>query len=180
MSTHVAFLRGINVGGHTVTNARLAELFEQLGMTDVTTFQASGNVLFAPDDDGGDERTLEERIGAHLADGLGYAVATFVRSADHLRATAEADPFPDAPTGGKVHVGFLRAPLSADEQRQVAAFALDTDRVAFDGRETWWHLGTGRMMDSGLGDPALARLLGDRWTVRTHATIQRIARKLDA
>ena len=48
----------------------------------------------------------------------------------------------------------------------------------FDDVEMWWLLATGRSTESGIGDPALARLLGDRWTVRTHATVQRIARRL--
>ena len=42
----VAFLRAINVGGHTVTMAHLRGLFEDLGFTNVETFIASGNVIF--------------------------------------------------------------------------------------------------------------------------------------
>lgn len=173
----MAFLRGINVGGHTVTNDRLAVLFESLGLEDVTTFLASGNVLFGADT-GDDEEALADRVAAHLEGGLGWPVPTFIRSADHLAAIASTDPFPDVAPGGKMHVAFLHGPLATAEQAEIRAFALDTDQVVFDGREMYWHLGTGRMMESGLGDPALARLLGDRWTVRTANTVQRIARKL--
>jgi uncharacterized protein (DUF1697 family) len=176
--THVAFLRGINVGGHSVTNDRLAEVVDEVGMQEVTTFLASGNVLFTADDEAADEDSLGERLSAHLGERLGWAVPTFVRTAAHVTAVAEADPFPDAAEGGKVHVAFLDAPLDDDEQAAVRSHALDTDTIAFDGREMYWHLATGRMMESGVGDPALARLLGDRWTLRTATTVQRIARKL--
>lgn len=44
---YVALLRGINVGGNNkVEMARLKQLFEKLGFTDVRTFIALGNVLF--------------------------------------------------------------------------------------------------------------------------------------
>ena len=42
----VAFLRAINVGGHNVKMDRLRELFEALGLSNVETFIASGNVIF--------------------------------------------------------------------------------------------------------------------------------------
>ena len=176
MPTHVAFLRGINVGGHTVTNDRLAELVSELGYGEVGTFLASGNVLFSADVD--DDRSLEERIATHLASELGWPVPTFVRSAEEVRAISEGTPFRPNPEGGKVHVAFLHGPLDPDEQDAVRGFALDTDTIAFDDREMYWHLATGRMMESGLGDPKLARLLGDRWTVRTKSTVDRIAAKL--
>lgn len=177
MTSHVAFLRGINVGGHTVTNARLAELVGELDdVGDVDTFQASGNVLLTAGED--DPVALERRIAEHLEDALGWAVPTFVRTAEHVVAISGGTPFRPNPEGGKVHVAFLREPLDADEQATVRGLALDTDTVVFDDREMYWHLGTGRMMESGLGDPALARVLGDRWTVRTKATVDRIAARL--
>lgn len=46
MSRTFAFLRAINVGGHTVPMTRLKELFEDLGLQGVKTFMASGNVVF--------------------------------------------------------------------------------------------------------------------------------------
>ena len=177
MTTHVAFLRGINVGGHTVTNDRLAEVVGELvGVGDVATFQASGHVLLTADED--DPAGLERRIADQLEGALGWAVPTFVRSADHVVAISEGTPFRPNPEGGKVHVAFLREPLDIDEQARVRGLALDTATVVFDDREMYWHLGTGRMMESGLGDPTLARVLGDRWTVRTKATVDRIAARL--
>jgi uncharacterized protein (DUF1697 family) len=45
---YVALLRGINVGGKTLVKmASLKECIESLGLDDVSTYIASGNVLFA-------------------------------------------------------------------------------------------------------------------------------------
>jgi uncharacterized protein (DUF1697 family) len=50
MATHVALLRGINVGGRNkVPMADLREVVTSLGHTSVTTYIQSGNVLFTAD-----------------------------------------------------------------------------------------------------------------------------------
>src|SRR4051812_37218051 len=47
-STHVALLRGINVGGkHSLPMVDLARMFEDAGCTRVRTYIQSGNVVFA-------------------------------------------------------------------------------------------------------------------------------------
>ena len=46
MTRLIAFLRAINVGGHTVKMDHLRQLFESLGFSGVETFIASGNVVF--------------------------------------------------------------------------------------------------------------------------------------
>ena len=74
---HVAFLGGINVGGHRVTMERLRDEVTRLGFPDVSTFIASGNVMFSapprPDHD--------EHLAQGLEAALGWPVPTFVRTA---------------------------------------------------------------------------------------------------
>jgi uncharacterized protein (DUF1697 family) len=67
---YVAFLRGINVGGKTLIKmADLKTCIEALGLDDVSTFIASGNVLFKTGRrdgarlEGEIERAIEERFG---------------------------------------------------------------------------------------------------------------------
>ena len=73
---YVALLRGINVGGKTLIKmADLRACVEQLGFDDVSTYIASGNVLFATD---GDANRLAEPHHQHLfglCDGEDGAVA---------------------------------------------------------------------------------------------------------
>ncbi len=65
---YVALLRGINVGGKTLIKmADLRACVEQLGFDDVSTYIASGNVLFATDGDANRladtiEHAIEERF----------------------------------------------------------------------------------------------------------------------
>lgn len=46
MPKYIAFLRTINVGGHTVKMDNFRRLFAALGFAYVETFIASGNVIF--------------------------------------------------------------------------------------------------------------------------------------
>jgi hypothetical protein len=77
MPRHIAFLRAINVGGHTVKMDQLRTLFEELGLKDVETFIASGNVIFRSP---AKSASLESKIERHLHRALGYEVDTFIRT----------------------------------------------------------------------------------------------------
>jgi uncharacterized protein (DUF1697 family) len=47
LTTYVALLRGINVGGHAVVSMKeLKACFEELGFQDVSTYINSGNIIF--------------------------------------------------------------------------------------------------------------------------------------
>ena len=63
MRRYVAFLRAINVGGHTVKMDRLRALFAELGHGGVETFIASGNVIFEA---AGGEAALEAALVSHM------------------------------------------------------------------------------------------------------------------
>ena len=68
---YVAFLRAINVGGHTVKMEELRRLFEAMGAANVETFIASGNVFF---DSVGAADLLERRLEAGLEKALKFPV----------------------------------------------------------------------------------------------------------
>ena len=85
MTTHVALLRGINVGGHKpVAMADLRDLLTQLGFVEPRTLLQSGNVVF-----GSNARTaaqLERVLDAEAAKRLGLQTAWFVRTAEEWKA----------------------------------------------------------------------------------------------
>lgn len=168
-----AFLRGINVGGHTVTNDRLREVFEDLGLSAVTPYLASGNVTFIADS--GRREDLVDMIEAHLLDRLGFEAATFVRSRSEIVDIADYDPF--GPREGKMHVGFLDAKPDPSVQDEVRSLCQPGDEVHFRNSEMYWHV-PGSFMDSALSGPEIGRILGKRVTVRTARTVERLAARL--
>jgi uncharacterized protein (DUF1697 family) len=78
MPRYVALLGGINVGGHRVAMSDLRALFESLGFASVSTFIASGNVVF--DTAACDAPRLQTRIERRLGEALGYRVPASIRS----------------------------------------------------------------------------------------------------
>lgn len=175
---YVAFLGGLNVGGHRVKMEALRTRFEALGFTTVSTFLASGNVIFAADEDNVDApaHDIERQIEKDLAAALGYDVPAFVRSADEVRAIAAYAPFAEEllnASAGKLQVALLRETPDATVHEQVLHLATDSDRLAIMQRELLW-LPSGRMSDSELDLIAIYTLLGQA-TMRTMNTITRIA-----
>lgn len=174
MSTHVAFLRGMNVGGHRLTNEELRAHFTSLGFREVATFRASGNVVFA----GGEEahEDLRERIEQGLQASLGYAVPAFVRAREEVRAISSMQPFTAErvdESGGKLQVALLGQEPTTGAAAQALALSSDRDALALEGRELYW-LPSGGLLESGLDMKLIARTLGP-FTVRTKATIELIA-----
>ncbi len=92
MSTYVALLRGINVGGHKrVSMDRLRQAFESLGFKDVRTLLASGNVLFSAPPTS--PARLARKIEARLAQTLGHQISVIIRTVEELQRLADLNPF---------------------------------------------------------------------------------------
>ncbi len=175
MSTHAAFLRGMNLGRRRITNEELSAAFANLGFADARAFRASGNVIFSAAGTEGGE--LEERIAGGLAEALGYPVETFVRSAAEVGEIAARVPFADIPAGwtGKLQVGLLLDPPSPAAAKLVDGIAGEGDLVTLGERELYW-LPSGPMSDSELNMKAIEGALG-AITIRTMGTIEAIAAK---
>ena len=175
MPRYIAFLRAINVGGHTVTMARLRQEFEALRFTDVETFIASGNVAFTSR--AADPAALEKKIEKRLEAALGYEVATFVRTDAEVAAVATYQPFPAADVAnGVVYVGFVGRPLGAAAARAVMTFKTEIDDFRVKGREVYWLRKT-RQNDSPFKYANLEKTLKTRVTFRGINTVVRLAAK---
>jgi uncharacterized protein (DUF1697 family) len=175
MTRYVAFLRAINVGGHTVKMDRLRALFEEMRFANVETFIASGNVLF--DSSSKSTAAMEARIERALEKALGYEVLTFIRPLASLAAVAESHPFDTFERDGHaLSVGFLK---DADAKRGERLAALQTgyDEFHLHDRETYW-LCHGRMSDSKVWGPVLDKALAGPVTFRNVTTVRKLAAKM--
>lgn len=176
MPRHIALLRAINVGGHTVKMAELRAIFESLGFKRVETFIASGNVIFDARSD--DARALQQRIGDCLRDGLGYDVVTILRSQAEIEAIARYKPFNDAQlaSAAAFNVGFFAEALGAEARKVVSGLQTGIDDLHVRGREIYW-LCKVRQLDSTFSAARLEKTLKVPATFRGMNTIVRLAAK---
>jgi uncharacterized protein (DUF1697 family) len=177
MERYVAFLRGINLGNRRIKNPELKGHFEDMGLEEVATFRASGNVVFA-DPSGDSETKLQKRVEKELDERLGYDVAVFLRSAEEVAAIAAQDPFKAAAikkSKGKPQVNLLAKKPTAAAKKKALALAGPDDEFAFSAREMHWLPSTG-LSETDVDFKALDKALG-KGTVRTKGTIEQIAAK---
>lgn len=176
MERYAAFLRGMNVGGHRITNEELRTICTEIGLVDPACFRASGNVVFAAEPR--EAADVEDEIEQGLSSRLGYPVPVFVRTRAQVLAIAAHRPFGAESlqaSAGKPQVALLGAPPSAAARRRITQMAGERDEVAFGPLEMHWlpHAGT---LDSTLDMAAIESVLGPM-TMRTAGTVQALAGK---
>ncbi|HET7770417.1 MAG TPA: DUF1697 domain-containing protein [Chloroflexota bacterium] len=181
MTRYVAFLRGINVGGHTVKMDALKKSFEALGFENVSTFIASGNVIF----EGGAKKTetLEQKIETALEKELGYEVATFLRTDKQVAEIAQHDAFSKekAKAGDTQYVIFLKEAPDAATKKRVLALSNEEDVLRLHGAELYWLRRAGGLLGSTISAKQFEQALGKQpTTARNLNTIHRLSAKLQS
>jgi uncharacterized protein (DUF1697 family) len=88
---YVALLRGIMPTNPNMRGEKLRETFEELGLTNVQTVIASGNVVF--DSPSKSSMKLEKQIEEALPKKLGFSSMTMVRSSEELKTLIKRNPF---------------------------------------------------------------------------------------
>jgi len=120
MASHVALLRGINVGGRNkVPMADLREVVTSLGHTGVSTYIQSGNVLFSTAEN--DTAKLAAALESAIEGRFGIWSSVVVLSRDELARVLAANPYPDEPNPRLVHVVFLNARPASDLLTRISA-----------------------------------------------------------
>jgi uncharacterized protein (DUF1697 family) len=144
MPTHVALLRGINVGGGgKVPMAELRELLATLGYADVKTYIQTGNIVFTPSHEGVGKLAAE--LQEAISSSFGVKTFAVVLTKAELARVIEANPYPDEPNPKWVHGVFLVAdPQRAQHDRVAEAVAAaaekgSRDEAAIVGRTLYLH-----------------------------------------
>lgn len=148
MTTYIALLRAVNVGGTgLLPMATLRALCTQAGFDDVRTYIASGNVVLRSAHAAHTVRTrMEQALAAHM----GRRVAVLIRTGEEMAAVLAANPFPETP-GNRVLVTFLDA--APPEDAIATAKHRRDERIALGTREIYVAYGDA-MAASKLSIPA--------------------------
>lgn len=172
MTTHVALLRGINVGGrHRVPMAELRGLAESLGLRNPVTYIQSGNLVFDADEDTlGPARLLETALEQRF----GFEIPVVTRTGTEWEEVARSHPFQSLGIEERyLMVAFLDREPEVEIGDVLDAEHLEPDRFELSGREIFlaYPNGSGR---SRLTHDLLQRRLAVKATIRNRRTIFRL------
>jgi len=186
--THVALLRGINVGGRNkVAMADLRAIMTSLGHTEVATYIQSGNVVFTSAET--DTALLAAGIEEGIARALDMRTRAVVVSRDELAQVVADNPYSAEENAKAVHAVFLAEQPGPDRMDSVAAAQRQAagkgsrDTAQFVGRTLFLHTpdGFGRsdlaVLLGRAGGPMSARAAG---TARNWATVTKLLALCDA
>lgn len=115
MATHIALIRGINVGsGQRVAMADLRDALSERGFHQVRTLLNSGNVVLESD---AAPSAVADSVSDVLATELDVIAQVIIRSAQQVITAVQADPFGSAAADGSKH--FLGFPAQQPEPHRV-------------------------------------------------------------
>jgi len=175
MQRYIAFLRAINVGGHTVKMDSLRKYFEESGFTNVETLIASGNVIF--ETDSRDTEVLARQIESDLEQLLGYPVATFIRTPSELANVLGNNPFAsDEPDSEEqsLYIAFLPAAPGAEAMEGILASRTAETEFVLKDREIFCRFRK-KMSDSKFSGARFEKTIGMPMTMRNINTVRKLA-----
>ena len=169
-NTHIALLRGINVGGRNIIPmARLKELCNGLGWSRPRTLLQSGNLLFETAET--DDRVLAALLEDRIQRDCGFRPRVLVLTPVRLRRALADCPFPPDKgfEPGKVLLMFLTAAPSREARASLQAAHGGPERMAFGDGVLYLHYpnGIGR---SKLTNAVIENKLGVQGTARNWNT----------
>ena len=139
MTTFVALLRGVNVGGNNkLPMADLRALMSGMGFGNVQTYIQSGNVVFTALDV--DCEPVRLRLEAGIANRFGFSALVSVLTAVQFLSATNSNPFRNM-TGdyAKLHVGFMASPPELSAMKNLLMKPKGTDQWSVVGNMFYLH-----------------------------------------
>ncbi len=138
MTSYIAFLRAVNVGGTgKLPMSDLKNMCESAGFMSVRTYIASGNVIFKSEQSA---TAVQSLLAESLELYAGKPVGVFVRTLPELADVLAGNPFPNAAPNRTVAV-FLDEPPPSGALND--AVGKKDEEIRLGNREIYIHYGEG-------------------------------------
>src|SRR5262245_9618624 len=172
MPTHIALLRGVNVGGNLLKMERLRELCAELDFHNVRTYVQSGNVIF---ESAGSRAQCLQRLNAKLAGETRLPVAVILRTALDLRRILDENPFlkKRGIDHSKLHVTFLDGSAAKTAAQILSKVDAGDDEFRMAGMEIYLHCPNGYGQTK-LSNTRIEKLLSVTATTRNWNTVNKL------
>lgn len=174
MTTYIALLRGINVGGNKIIKMQdLKIMFQSMGYHNVRTYIQSGNVLFESIEES--EAQLSEVIESHIMQTFGFEVSVIIRTLAELELVIANNPFQlsDPEDFKRWYVTFLSMEPSTEALDKLRTYEDGVDKLRFIGREMY-VLYEVSVSQSALSKVSFDKILGMSVTARNWNTVNKL------
>jgi uncharacterized protein (DUF1697 family) len=174
MTTYIALLRAVNVGGRNlVPMASLRECAAALGLGHPKTLLQSGNLVF--DASASKTASLERVLEAEIAGRLGLQNDVVVRAAAEWDRLIAQNPFPAEAASDPAHlvVMVLKGSAAPADVARLQASIRGREVVKGEGRHLYFVYPDG-IGDSKLTASVIEKAVGTRGTARNWNTILKL------
>jgi uncharacterized protein (DUF1697 family) len=170
MATWIALLRGIGGNIRPLEMKKLVRALEGIGLQNVRTYIATGNVVFTSRKKAAQ---LSKDIEACIEAKFGFVSKTFVLSPTELVEAAARNPFPQATENHKsLHLFFLAAPVKSLNLDEMNALKKTSEEFVLNGKVFYFYAPEG-FGTSKLG-ARIGRFIDVDMTARNWRTVQKL------
>jgi uncharacterized protein (DUF1697 family) len=173
---YIAFLRGINIGGHhKIDMKELVLLYESLGMYNVRTYINSGNVIFESDLT---KNKLEKLLSTQTEVRFGFSVPTLIRNSTEISALIQDISLRKLQVQfAQTHIIFL--PRDRDIEKNISNIDINiqVDTVSHTRGALVWSFTEGSFRKSKINKFASSQLC-KQMTMRSLNTVSKLAHML--
>ncbi len=163
MTTYIALLRGINVGGKSsLPMKELVGLLEELGCENVRTYIQSGNVVLESSEKA---PVLAGKIKAAIKKQRGFEPEVLLLTAKELEKAIAKNPFPQGEGDPKaLHFGFLASKPTQPNLEKLEGLKKESEEFQLIGQVFYLYApeGVGRSRLAAASEKALGVAMTDR------------------
>jgi uncharacterized protein (DUF1697 family) len=172
---HCVFLRGVNVKGTSMKMAEVVEVFKNVGMQNVISVLATGNIIFESEKDSGElKNILEKAMSEHFS----YEAFLFLKTNSEVEKIYADCPFHKKEDS---HIYVFVGSDGIDEilLQEFEKSKKSTNEDAKIVNSTfYWQVEKGNTLDSDFGKILGRKNLKDALTSRNLNTFEKIMKKL--
>ena len=172
MSTYVALIRGINVGGIVLKMEDLKRMLEYIGFSNVRTYIQSGNALF--ESGGSNKRKMEAEIAQEIKNKIDRDIVVIVKTAQEILRIAESHPLAHLGDPENLYVTVLSHDPAASDVEALMETMNEVDMHEVANRAVYTHYGKG-YGTSKRSNNFIEKILKVSATTRNWATMRKLA-----
>lgn len=175
MKRYCAFLRGVNVKGTAMKMKDVCEVFQDLGLQEVTSVLATGNILFSSEISSDQLKKITEEA---LSTKFDYEAFIFLKDKAEILGMSENIPFTKSED---LHQYIF---ITEEETPKLLLEEFDkgnklpNEQAKIVDNVFYWQISKGNTLDSDFGKILGKKSFKDKLTSRNRNTIEKIIQKL--